>query len=132
MAKYCFPAVFTPEDGGFSVDFPNLDGCYTCGDSLPEAMAMAEDVLALVLTQYEDEHKPIPAPSGVDDTKHEAGEFVSLILADTTEYRKRISNRAVKKTLTIPEWLNTAAEAANVNFSQTLQDALAAKLGLRA
>lgn len=130
MAKYCYPAVFTPDGDGYSVDFPDLDGCYTCGDSLPEAMAMAADVLALMLTQREDEHLPIPAPGSVADTKHEAGEFVSLVLADTTVYRRKISNRSVKKTLTIPEWLNTAAEAANVNFSQTLQDALAAKLGL--
>ena len=42
MAKYCFPAVFTPEDGGYSVDFPDLEGCYTCGDSLPEALEMAD------------------------------------------------------------------------------------------
>ena len=131
MAKYCYPAVFTPEDGGYSVDFPDLEGCFTCGDSLTEALDMAEDVLSMTLTLLEDEKKPIPAPSGVNETKREAEEFVSLILADTTAYRKRVSNQAVKKTLTIPQWLNTAAEAANVNFSQTLQEALTAKLGLQ-
>lgn len=131
MAKYCYPAVFTPEDGGYSVDFPDLEGCYTCGDSLPEALEMAEDVLSMTLTLLEDERKPIPAPSGVEEMQHEPGEFVNLILADTTAYRKKNSNQAVKKTLSIPQWLNTAAEAANVNFSQTLQEALTAKLGLR-
>ena len=131
MAKYCFPAVFSPEDGGYSVDFPDLEGCYTCGDSLTEAMEMARDALALTLTVLEDERRTIPKAGSVEETKHEAGEFVSLVLADTTEYRKKISNMAVKKTLTIPQWLNTAAEAANVNFSQTLQEALAAKLGLQ-
>ena len=131
MAKYCYPAVFTPEDGGYSVDFPDLEGCYTCGDSLPEALEMAQDVLSMTLTLLEDERKPIPAPSGVEETRHEAGEFVNLILADTAAYRKKTSNQAVKKTLSIPQWLNTAAEAANVNFSQTLQEALTAKLGLR-
>ena len=130
MAKYCYPAVFTPDDGGYSVSFPDLEGCYTCGDDLPEAMAMAADVLALTLTQREDERRTIPAAGSVEGTAHQPGEFVSLVLADTGAYRRRISNRAVKKTLTIPEWLNTAAEAANVNFSQTLQDALTAKLGL--
>ena len=131
MAKYCYPAVFTPEDGGYSVDFPDLEGCYTCGDSLPEALEMAQDVLSMTLTLLEDERKPIPAPSSVEETRHELGEFVNLILADTAAYRKKTSNQAVKKTLSIPQWLNTAAEAANVNFSQTLQDALTAKLGLR-
>ena len=131
MAKYCYPAVFTPEDGGYSVDFPDLEGCYTCADSLPEALEMAQDVLSMTLTLLEDERKPIPAPSSVEEPRHEPGEFVNLILADTAAYRKKTSNQAVKKTLSIPQWLNTAAEAANVNFSQTLQDALTAKLGLR-
>ena len=131
MAKYCYPAVFTPEDGGYSVDFPDLEGCYTCGDNLPEALEMAEDVLSMTLTLLEDERKPIPTPSGVEETRHDPGEFVNLILADTAAYRKKTSNQAVKKTLSIPQWLNTAAEAANVNFSQTLQEALTAKLGLR-
>ena len=131
MAKYCYPAVFTPEDGGYSVDFPDLEGCYTCGDSLPEALEMAQDVLSMTLTLLEDERKPIPAPSSVEETRHEADEFVNLILADTAAYRKKTSNQAVKKTLSIPQWLNTAAEAANVNFSQTLQEALTSKLGLR-
>jgi len=131
MAKYCFPAVFTPEDGGYSVDFPDLENCYTCGDSLPDAMAMASDVLALTLTVLEDEKKSIPAPGDVASTPHEPGEFVSLVLADTAAYRRQNSSRSVKKTLTIPEWLNTAAENANLNFSQILQEALTAKLGLR-
>ncbi len=61
----------------------------------------------------------------------EQGAIVTLILADTVAYRKKISNMSVKKTLSIPQWLNTAAEAANVNFSQTLQEALTAKLGLQ-
>lgn len=131
MAKYYYPAVFTPEENGYSVDFPDLEGCYTCGENLTEALDMAEDVLSMTLTVLEDERKPIPEPSGANETPHEPGEFVNLILADTTAYRKRTSNQAVKKTLSIPQWLNTAAEAANVNFSQTLQEALTAKLGIR-
>ena len=131
MAKYCFPAVFTPDDGGYSVTFPDLEGCYTCGDTLMEALEMAEDVLALTLTAWEDDHKAIPAPSNSAAVTHEPDETVSLVLADTAAYRKRTSNQAVKKTLSIPQWLNAAAEAANVNFSQTLQEALTAKLGLR-
>ena len=131
MAKYCFPAIFTPEDGGYAVSFPDLEGCVTCADTLPEALYMAEDVLSLVLVDREDSGDEIPAPANVNHVPHAENEFVSLVYADTAAYRKRISNRAVKKTLTIPEWLNTAAEAANVNFSQTLQEALAAKLGIQ-
>ncbi len=131
MAKYCYSAVFTPDEGGYSVNFPDIEGCFTCGDTLHEAVKMAEDVLPLMLVVMEDDKKPIPAPTRPQDVAHGEDEFVSLIAADTTEYRKKISNRTVKKTLSIPQWLNTAAEAANVNFSQTLQEALTAKLGLQ-
>ena len=44
MAKYVYPAVFTQEEKGFSVWFPDLEGCYTCGDDLNDAIRMAEDV----------------------------------------------------------------------------------------
>ena len=52
--KYAYPAIFTPEeDGGFSVVFPDLESCYTCGDNMADALIMAEDVLALTLYGYE-------------------------------------------------------------------------------
>ena len=130
MAKYCFPALFSPEGDGYCVSFPDLEGCVTCADSLPEALYMAEDVLSLMLTDMEDTGAPIPTPCDLKHISHGDDEFVSLVYADTTAYRKRISKKSVKKTLTIPEWLNTAAETANINFSQTLQEALTAKLGL--
>ena len=129
--RYAYPAVFTPEtDGGFSVNFPDLEGCYTCGDDMPDALMMAEDVLALILYGYESEGKVIPAPSKADGFDLSDGEFVNYIPCDTMEYRKRFNNKAVKKTLTIPEWLNEAAQESNVNFSLVLQDALKEKLGI--
>ncbi len=130
MAKYCFAAVFTPEESGFSVNFPDLEGCYTCGDDLPDALYMAQDVLSFTLCDMENEGKEIPAPTPSARIALEDGEFTTYVMADTAAYRKVHDTRAVKKTLTIPQWLNTAAEAANVNFSQTLQEALTAKLGL--
>ena len=68
--KYVFPAVFTPEkDGGYSILFPDLEGCFTCGDDLIDGMQMAEDVLALVLYSYEKEDREIPIPSKREDIK---------------------------------------------------------------
>ena len=128
MKKYCYPAVFTPDGEGYSVEFPDIEGCYTCGDSLEEAMEMAEDVLNLTLTFKEDEGIAFGAPSDVRKIKTEDGEFVSLFMADTDTYRKKINNKSVKKTLTIPQWLNVAAEERGVNFSQILQDALKKEL----
>ncbi len=129
MSRYAYPAVFTGEEKGqFSVNFPDLEGCYTCGDDLKDALMMAEDVLAFVLYDYEREGRKIPEPSKPENIELENGEFVNFIACDTMEYRKRHNNRAVKKTLTIPEWLNEAAASKGLNFSQVLQEALMEKI----
>lgn len=129
MAKYAYPAIFTPEkDGGFSINFPDLEGCYTCGDNLVDSLAMAEDVLALVLYGYEKDGREIPTPSKKTAISLSEDEFVNYIACDTLEYRKMYNSRAVKKTLTIPEWLNEAAMAMDLNFSQILQEALLSKI----
>ena len=84
--KYVYPAVFTPEDNGqFSLNFPDLESCYTCGDNLGDALYMAEDVLAMTLVSYEDRGAPIPEPSKT--LPLEAGEFQNFIACDTDIYR---------------------------------------------
>ena len=129
MSKYVYPAIFTPEEKGFSVYFPDLEGCYTCGDDLQNALMMAEDVLAFVLYDLEREGKVIPEASKLSDVRVErVEEFVNYIVCDTIEYAKRHNNKAVKKTLTIPAWLNEAAIKAEINFSQVLQEALLEKV----
>jgi predicted RNase H-like HicB family nuclease len=125
MAKYVYPAIFTPEEnGGYSVLFPDLEGCYTQGDDLPDALEMAKDVLELTLYDYETEKKSIPEPSNFKDMKAKKEEIISLVAGDTITYRKMYNTKAVKKTLTIPEWLNTQAEKANAPYSQILQQGL--------
>lgn len=130
MSQYVYPAVFTEENGLYSVDFPDIQGCYTCGNSLEHAMYMAEDVLAFTLYDYERDKKKTPTASRPEELKVSEGSFVNYIRCDTLEYQKRNNKKAVKKTLTIPEWLNEAAYAANLNFSQVLQEALKSKLGI--
>lgn len=125
MAKYVYPAIFTPEeDGGFFIKFPDLEGCFTQGDDLADGIEMAKDVLALVLYDYETDKKVIPAPSSLSSFEITDGAFVNYVACDTLLYRKMYNNKAVKKTLTIPEWLNEEATALGVNFSQVLQSAL--------
>ena len=132
MARYTYPAIFTPEkDGGYSVNFPDLEGCYTEGEDLTDAIYMAEDVLALILYGYEKESRTIPSPSQSFDLDLQEGQFINYIACDTMEYRKLYSNKAVKKTLTIPEWLNEEATAIGINFSQVLQEALISKVNAR-
>lgn len=131
MAKYVYPALFTPEEeGGYSVYFPDLEGCYTCGDDLKEALFMAEDVLAFVLYDYERDGMEIPRPSEAGEIEVPEGDFVNYVACDTVEYARMHNNRAVKKTLTIPAWLNEVATRENINFSQLLQEALLAKLNV--
>ncbi|MCM1253524.1 MAG: type II toxin-antitoxin system HicB family antitoxin [Clostridium sp.] len=130
MSKYVYPAVFTQEDNGqYSVVFRDLEGCYTCGDSIEQAIEMAEDALALVLYGYEVEGKKIPKPSSRESIEVRQGEFVNDIRCDTLAYRKMYNNKSVRKNVTLPEWLNEEAEALKINFSQVLQEALLQKLG---
>ena len=129
MAKYAYPAGFTlEEDGTYSIIFPDLEGCYTCGDSLEDGIEMAEDALALTLYGYEKEGREIPKASVPTAITVSENEFVNFIACDTMAYRKMYNNKAVKKTLTIPEWLNEAATSMGLNFSQVLQEALISKI----
>ena len=122
--KYVYPAIFTPleDEGGYDVYIPDLPYCRTCGDDLAEAIDMAEDAMAMWLWDAENKKENIPAPSKT--LKHESPQFVNLVKADTDEWRKANDTRAVKKTLSIPSWLNTQAEKANAPFSQILQEGL--------
>mgnify|MGYP002512670211 CR=1 FL=1 len=130
MAKYIYPAIFTPEEGKFSINFPDIDGCYTCGDDLADGMEMAQDALALMLTHFEDEKREIPAASSINSVTINNDEFATYISCDTTVYRRLMNSTSVKKTLSIPSWLNDSAVAAGINFSQVLQDALKQQLNI--
>lgn len=129
--KIVYPACFYKQDDeGYSVEIPDLLGCCTQGKNLTEAMVMAEDAaLGWLLTAIEDEEE-IPEPSDIENVKlEEANGFKTLLLLDIDQYTEKYgTKKAVKKTLTIPEWLNKRAEMLGVNFSQTLQDALLMKI----
>ena len=120
MNKIYYPAVFHPEEVGFSVFVPDVQGCATQGDTLEEATEMALDAIGLCL----EETKDFPTPSLPSSIQTEPGDFVALVPFDALEYQKKYSSRAVKKTLTIPAWLNSLAEEHHVNFSSVLQSAL--------
>ena len=124
--KYVYPAIFTPLEEGYDVYIPDLPHCRTCGDTLAEAIEMAEDASAMWLWDAENKSEAIPTAS--ETLPHESPQFVSMVVADTEAYRRQIDSRAVKKTLTIPAWLNYQAEAAHVNFSSLLQEALKSHL----
>lgn len=138
-----YPACFYKEDDGYSVIFPDLNYLATQGDSLEEAMEMAVDCLAGYLYSCKLEGEPVPPPSALTDIDvvkvskelspdEPIGEaFVNIVSVDVASYAKEHFNKSVRKTLTIPSWLNTIALEQGINFSQTLQEALIAKVQSR-
>lgn len=125
MNKLFYPALFHKSDeSGFWITFPDLPECMTQGDDMADAYKMAVDALGVCLTDMEKSHIPFPAASSPDSIVLEPNSFLAVIEFDMLLYKKRTSSAAVKKTLSIPQWLNEEALSLNVNFSQVLQDAL--------
>ena len=120
-----YPAIFHPnEDGSITVTFPDLPGCTTEGKDLPDALRMARDCLALFLDTQDELGIDTAPPSATGSIIPEAGEYVTLIDADPEVYRRKRLSKAVKRTLSIPEWMDTAANQAGLSLSKVLQDAL--------
>jgi predicted RNase H-like HicB family nuclease len=128
--QYVYPAILYPDDGKVGVTVPDLPGCHTFGDDKAEALFMGKDAIEMWLSDAEDKHESIPEAS--ETLPCEPGETLTLILADTDEYRKINDTRAVKKTLSIPAWLNHKAEKANAPFSHILQQGLKEYLNITA
>lgn len=135
-----YPACFFHEDDGYSVVFPDLNWLATQGDTFEEAMEMAVECLAGYLHTCQVDGDNIPKPSKLLDINPEAiakkldpdspmcEAFVNMVSVDVTSYAKEHFEKSVKKTLTIPAWLNKAALEKGINFSQVLQDALKEQL----
>ncbi len=124
--KLTYPAIFYKGEGGYAVEVPDLPGCTSGGATLAEAILMGTDAASgWVLTELED-GKPVPKASLIGDIRPEDGAFVSMLVLDMDVYTEKYGNKAVRKNLTIPAWLNTFAESRHVNFSQVLQDSLMA------
>jgi len=121
--KYAYPAIFTKEDDGYFVKFPDIHPCYTEGTTLEEAAIMAKDVLESRIEVALMRGEALPVPSNVDEL---SGDKVMLIIGDVENMKNM--NRYVKKTLSIPYWLNAAAEKQHINFSGVLQEALKERL----
>ena len=123
-----YPAVFIAEETGYSVIFPDLEGCQTQGETMEEAVIMAQEALGLYLTSLEEDKMEIPKASSPPAIAIADNEFVTMITTDIEKYRRK--NKAVKKTLSIPQWLNDEAELRHINFSSVLQKALKEELSI--
>lgn len=128
---YYFTAVLHKENIGYSVWIDELSGCNSQGDSLAEAITNIKDAIGLFYEEYKSRNEPFPTPSAPEKVTLEENETAVLIEFDVLEYAKRHDKKAIKKTLTIPSWLNTIAEENNINFSSVLQSALKQKLNIQ-
>lgn len=129
--KLYYPMVFCKEgDGGFSVYSPDIRGCNTQGDTMEEAVSMAQEAIGICLEDIIRNGEAFPKASAPGDIETEKNESVVFVEFDPAAYMQKHDTRAVKKTLTIPAWINTAAERAGINFSATLQKAIKAELRL--
>lgn len=137
-----YPAIFYHEkEGGYSVVFPDLNHLSTCGDTLQETMEMAIDCLAGYLYDLKIHGEPIPSPTPLakvnphaeddpDDDYADGDIFVNLVSVDVEAYAREHFDKMVKKTLSIPKWMNDMATAQKINFSQVLRQALEKELHL--
>lgn len=124
--KLTYPAIFESlgDRPGYVVTVPDLPGCVTEGDSLADAILMAQDAASgWVLDELEDGN-PAPRASDLSDLHTEENQFISLLVLDMDTYAEKYGAKAVRKNLTIPAWLNTFAEKQRVNFSQLLTETL--------
>ena len=135
-----YPACFFKEDNGYSVIFPDLNYLATQGDTLEDAVAMSVDCLAGYLYTAKMDNEKFPKASKLSDinidrlsdeldiTGTYTDAFTNMVSVDVKAYAKEHFDKSVRKTLTIPAWLNTAAQEEGINFSKTLQEALMSKL----
>ncbi len=127
--KLTYPACFYPDEeqkGAYAVEVPDLPGCVSGGNTLADAILMATDAASgWVLDELED-GKAVPEASPLENITPDPGGFVSMLVLDMDAYAEKYGEKAVRKNLTIPAWLNTFAEKNHINFSQVLQDSLIA------
>lgn len=121
--EYIYPAIFEQNsDNSYTISFPDLKGCISEGKSLANALEMAQDALTQWIEYLIEEKAEFPAPSNIKAIKTKSNQFVSLVRADIR------NNRAVRRTVSIPMWLDSKATEAGVSLSKILQEALKERL----
>lgn len=132
QSKYVFPSLveWSKEDKVFDISFPDLEECFTFGENEEDVFKSAKEVLELCLYYREEKNIPIPNPSRIDEIKLNEGQFIILVEVWMLPVRDKFNNKSIKKTVTIPKWLNDIAVDNDINFSQVLQASLKKYLGI--
>ena len=130
VERYVYPAVFSYEpDQEIAVVFPDLDVA-TSGENEKDALFSARELLGCVMYGLEQDGEPIPSPTALSEVTLEGNERAVLVDVYMPSVRMAQNNKSVNRTVTLPAWLNAAALERNINFSQVLQDALKAQIGV--
>lgn len=129
MAKYFYPVILEPEEVGYSVYVPDIKGCATQGENMEDVFEMVQEAIGLMLENVEEKNYPVP--SNPEDIKLAGKQFVIMVPFDSLAYKQKYNSKPVKKTLSIPAWLNTLAEENHINFSHLLKTALCDKLQVK-
>ena len=132
--RYAYPAYFTPyhDDGDYwVVRFPDLDGCMTNAETLEKTIEQAHNILEDYMALLERDGHTIPKPTPYEDAKAEKDEIVQLVVVPMASARRRWDESTVKKTLTLPRWLDEMGQQAGFNFSQVLQEGLRERLHIQ-
>jgi predicted RNase H-like HicB family nuclease len=128
---YSYPAVFSTDGDGWEVSFPDLDNCYTAANTLEATIIEAKYVLEDTLYLRERDKDEIPSPTKLEEVKINPGEIVQLVVADMPETRRQHNQKSVKKTLTIPAWMEEELKKrTDINVSLLLQNAIKQELNL--
>lgn len=123
--KLLYPAIFTPaKEGGYTVEFPDLPGCFTEGDNLIEAIEMAVDAASGWILGEIEEGNTYPSPSNFEELKIPKGCLANLIVLDMDSYSEKYGTKAVRRNITIPAWLDTYVQRNNLSLSRVVQDNL--------
>lgn len=128
--KYVYPALFVKEDESIIVTFPDLEDTFTDGATMQEAFENAEDVLNLMLWNREEEKDDIPMPSSPEQITVPQEATLAMIKADTLAYRKLHDQKTIRRSITLPNRLDTIAREHNINFSQLMQNAIRRECGI--
>lgn len=124
---FVYPAIFNKEEDGYWSNFIDFDSVYSDGDTLEEVMANTSNALGF----YLEDLKEYPTPTtDISKIKLNKNQFISFISVDMEVYKEKFSDKAVKKTLSLPAWINTLALEKKINFSEVLKEALIKKLGI--
>ena len=129
--SYVYPAIFFYDDEGIAIEFPDFPGALSCAETTDEAVKNAQECLALHLYGMEQDGDEIPKSTDISKIKLEQGSVLVLVEAFMPSIRDREKKRYVKKTVSIPQWIDAEGQRAHVNFSQILQQGIIDKLDLK-